>query len=509
LVFGVRGGRPGLALFLCVLLGLAAPAAASVEAELAFHRGVVAFGEDDYAEAQRQFEIVLKDDPEDTVSLHYLGLIAQKRDDHAGALAWFDRALAIDPEDTEVMLDRGIALMDLGRLPEARTVFDALIAAEPDNSRAHLFAGIAAYRAADYDAAEPLLDKAAELDPSVRAQSRYFAGLSEALRGNLVAAQAAFSDVATQSPGTSLSQSAEGLRRQIEPGPPEEEARRWELSVTTGFEYDTNPTILADFVSPNDDGRFLFLTQGGYDIVDREDSFLSVGASTYLSKHFDEDDVDLQVYGGWIGGGYDLKIAWAGLRYDYSFTFTDLDNPYRHQHRITPSLTFTEGEWGATNFFYQYYNENFLDTKPDGTGYVFDRDGYRHVGGWRQLFFLPEPVSFIGFGGQLERNNKEGGEWDYHGFEVSGGGGLDFDYGIGIVTNYRFIWRDYDNKSVLSKGGTNHRDDRRHIWNFEISKRIGDHWKVTGSSSMTWSNSNVSVYDYDRYIGGLYVTYTF
>ena len=74
MLFGLRASRLGLALCSCALFLVSGPALGSVESELAFHRGVIAFGEDEYDEAERQFQIVLKEDPEDTVSLHYLGL---------------------------------------------------------------------------------------------------------------------------------------------------------------------------------------------------------------------------------------------------------------------------------------------------------------------------------------------------------------------------------------------------------------------------------------------------
>lgn len=509
MLFGLRASRTGLALCSCVLLLVSGSALGSVESELAFHRGVIAFGEDETDEADRQFQIVLQEDPEDTVSLHYLGLIAQKRDDDAAALGYFDRALAIDPEDTNVMLDRGIALMDLGRMAEARAAFDQLTALEPDDARAHLFAGIVAYRVADYDAARPLLDKAAELDPSLRAQSRYFGGLADALRGNIAGAQAAFEEVASQSPATALGQSARDLRRQIEPRAAKQ-ARRWEFSVTTGFEYDSNPTILADFVSPNDDGRWIFLTRASYDIVDRDDAFVSIGMTTYLSTHFDQDEVDLQSYTGWVGGGYDLGFAWIGLRYDYSFTFIDLDDPFRHQHRITPTFTFIEGEWGATNVFYRYYNENFLRT-PAGLSAALNRDGHRHVAGVRQLFFPNAPISFLTVSAHYERNDKDGTEWDYDGWELSAGAGIDFSHDIDLVAGYRFWYRYYDNKSLLSgpPAFSKRRRDKRHIVTVELGKDIGSHWRVAVSGAFNWNGSNVRFYDYDRQVGGLYVTYAF
>ena len=64
----------------------AAPARASVQSELAFHRGVVAYGDGRMAEARGAFEQVLAEDPEDTSALHYLGLIAQAEGDFDAAI---------------------------------------------------------------------------------------------------------------------------------------------------------------------------------------------------------------------------------------------------------------------------------------------------------------------------------------------------------------------------------------------------------------------------------------
>ena len=247
-----------------LLLLLAAPALASVEAELAFHRGVVAFGEDQLDEAQRQFEIALAEDLDDTVALHYLGLIAQKQGDPARALELYDRALASDPEDTDILLDRGIALLDAGRLPEAREAFARVIELEPDRGRAHLFAGIAAYRVGAYSEALSHVNRAGELDASIRTQSRYYAGLAEAFQGNLANAEVAFGDVEQQSPLSPLGQSAQNLRAQVTPAPLE---RRWQAQLLGGMEYDSNPTIVGDVVSPKSDWRGVLRPSASYRLV--------------------------------------------------------------------------------------------------------------------------------------------------------------------------------------------------------------------------------------------------
>jgi tetratricopeptide (TPR) repeat protein len=132
-------------LFIALAWGLAAlPAVASVDSELAFHRGVVAFGDERYVDARLAFEKVLAEDPEDAAAIQYLGLIAQEQGDPDGAVANFERALALEPDNTDLRLDLGSALLEAGRIDEARAAIDQVLAARPDDARANLFAGIAA-----------------------------------------------------------------------------------------------------------------------------------------------------------------------------------------------------------------------------------------------------------------------------------------------------------------------------------------------------------------------------
>jgi len=490
-----------------LLLLLAAPALASVEAELAFHRGVVAYGEDRLDEAQRQFEIALAEDPEDTVTLHYLGLIAQKRDDPARALELYDRALAIDPDDTDIQLDRGIALLDAGRLPEARAAFERVLEVEPDRARAQLFAGIAAYRMSAYAEALAHVERAGELDPSIRAQSRYYAGLSEALMGNLANAEAAFGDVEEQSPLSPLGQSAQNLRAQVSPAPLE---RRWQAELLGGMEYDSNPTVLGDVVSPKSDWRGVLRPSASYRLVQTQAAALTAGYEGYLSFQIDQTEVNLQTHSAWLSGGYSLGPVRLGLRYDYAFTWIDTTDPFRHLHRVTPSLSIPEGDWGVTYVSYQFQYQDYLNDLAPAQKDTFDRDGTRNLFGASQFFFLPEPFTYVRLGALGDFTRTDGTEWSYDGFEVSFGAGYDFPYEVSLSWLYRFFFRDYRHGSYYAiPRFSEEREDRRHVFTVELAKALTEHWVVSAGGAITWSNSNIPIYDYDRQVGGAYVTYRF
>jgi Tfp pilus assembly protein PilF len=487
-----------------LLLLLVAPALASVESELAFQRGVVAYDEDRLDEAKRQFENALAEDPEDAVTLHYLGLIAQKQDEPARALELYDRALARDPENTDVQLDRGIALLDAGRLPEARAAFDRVLELEPDRARAHVFAGMAAYRTSAYSDTLSHLERAGELDASIRTQSRDYAGLSEAFQGNLANAEAAFGDVEEQSPVSPLAQSAQNLRARVAPAPLE---RRWQAGLLGGMEYDSDPTVEGDLVSPDDDWRGVLRPSASYRFVQTEAAALTAGYVGYLSFHIDQTEVNLQTHSAWLSGGYGLGPVRLGLRYDYAFTFVETTDPFRHLHRVTPSLSIREGDWGVTYVSYQFQYQDYLsdltaEQKPD-----LDRDGTRHMGGLSQYFFLPEPFSYVRLGALGDFVRTDGTEWSYDGWETSLGAGYDFPYEVSLTWLYRFFFRDYRNPSRFPP--EKKREDRRHVFTVELAKALTEHWVVSAGGAFTWGNSNVPIYDYDRQVGGAYVTYRF
>jgi tetratricopeptide (TPR) repeat protein len=505
--FGIR--PHGLAAALALLLAWAAPALGSVQSELAFHRGVVAYGENQLDEAQRQFEIVLADDSEDTVSLHYLALIAGKRGDNAAALDLYDRALAIDPEDADIQLDRGIALLDAGRLPEARDAFAKVLELDPNRARAHLFAGIAAYRAGDWEAAKPHLDRAAELDPALRDESRYYAGLSDALLGNVEGAITAFGDAVEQSPLSPLGQSAQNFRENLQT--PAQAERRWAASITSGLEYDSNPLILGDLPltvgEVNPDWRGVVRLNGNYRFVRREDWNLSGGYDGYWSFHSHDNQVNLQTHAPWISGGYNVGRARLGLRYDYSFTFVDTTDPFRHLHRVTPSAAFREGDWGVSYLYYQFHYQDFLRPLLDPA--TFDRDGYRSLVGLNQFFFLPEPFTYVRLGVVGDFLRTQGTEWSRNGVEALFGAGYDFDYGVSFGWLYRYMYRDYQHATGVPDFEGESRVDHRHVLSLDLAKAITEHWQLSLGGALSWNKSSVAFYDYDRQIGGAYVTYNF
>ncbi len=501
----------------CVAVGLvsglaALPAAGSVESELAFHRGVVAYGDGKLAAARRSFERVLADDPEDREALRYLALILKAQGQSGRALELQDRALALDPMDRELVFDRGVTLLELGRNAEARAAMEQVLADDPEDARARFYAGVAAYRTRDLSAALPNLERAAELDPTLAVQARYYAGLAEASIGDFSAAAGSFSVVAEQSPISPLGRSAASLTGELRA---ERAERPWSLALTAGGEWDSNPTLAGadDFLAngqPNpgadqdSDYRGAFTAEGSARVFANETASVSAGYDGYWSVNHDVSQVDLQTHAGWVSGGTLVGPVRVGLRYDYAYTFLSMTDPFRQLHRATPSLALRQGSWGLSQPYYQLQYANFqnVDFPPNAS---FERDGPRHLFGVNQYFFLPEPFSYVTVGAVGDLHNADGTEWRYDGFETSLGAGYEFPQALSFSWLWRFAHRDYRDHSAFTP--FEKREDSTHWVSAEIAKPILEHWVARVAGSFAFQDSNIPVYDHTRKVVGAYLTY--
>ena len=498
---------------ICLALAMAAlpqPAGASVKSEIAFHQGVVAYGKGELDAAQAAFEAVLAEDAEDTAVIHYLGLIATEREDFETAIARYRSALAIDPDDVDIRFDLGIALLESVQTVEARSEFDRVLAAEPDRARAQLFAGIGAYRAGAYRDSLPFLKRAVELDNRLRPQALYYTGLSQAHLQDFPAAASAFA-IVEQSPLSPLSDSARNLAKQL--APEAEPARRWALAVTAGLEFDSNPTIAGKGLTRRKDGRGVYRIRGSYRLYEDERYSATVGYDGYLSSHFDQTFVDLMTHVGNLTTSADFDPVTFNLRYDYAYTWIDTfdTRKFRELHRVTPSVSYRESDWGFSQLYYQFHDEDF---KRRLLTSALDRDAQRHVVGFNQFLFpgsyLPEylPFTYFRIGVLGDLLNADGTEFDYSSWEFSFGFGARLPWEMDLSVLYRLTNRDYPHTSIFS-APPGRRDDLQSRLTLELNKALGEHWQLAVAGSFTFNRSDVGLYDYNREIVGGYLTYRF
>ena len=118
-----------------------------------------------------RYEAILEIEPGNVLALYNLGQITQQRGDLEGAIGLYDRALQGDPSLASAAFNRAIALRDLGREEEAIAGFEAILAADPDSVGALFNLGNLYIAQGDPARGVALVNRATELDPSLRGDS--------------------------------------------------------------------------------------------------------------------------------------------------------------------------------------------------------------------------------------------------------------------------------------------------------------------------------------------------
>jgi tetratricopeptide (TPR) repeat protein len=474
-------------------------ASASVESELAFHRGVAAYGEGRLDDARIRFERVLVEFPDDASALQYLSLIALAQGFNDQAADYAGRAQRADPDDLEIQLNLGIALLSANRLEDAAIVLDGVLAADPGNARAEVYRGILDYRRGDYGSAIRHFEAAESADPELKVQTRYYTALAEASLGNVSASAGAFSDVIEQSPAHPLARSAERLLPRIPSEP-----RAWSVYATTGVELDTNPAVVGDDTIGNfqqdEDVAGIFRAGGQIQVLERKGARLQMGYDGFVSVYSDETDVSQQTHVGWANAVLDRDRVRVSLRYDFAYTALDLSDRFRLLHRVIPSISLRSESWGITRISYEFQMFDFDDKSVDDD---FERSGPQHSIGLDQFFLLPEPFTFAQVGGRAITFDSDGTEFDYQGFDVIFGGGVALLWDTSLRLQYRFQYRDYDGRSRVEAKS---RIDEVHQVSVDLRIPILEFLDLSIAGSFTFNESKLSFYQYDRQIVGTYLT---
>ncbi len=496
-----------------LLLLCAPPAQASLESELAFHKGVVAFAEGRMDDAEQYFVQVLAEDPDDATALQYLGMIHDRQGETASSIEYFRRAALADPDDPQVRFAYGSALLKAGKAMQAGIEFEKILEADPTNAQAHLYAGIAMYRQQNYPAVVTHMEKAAELDPSLRQEARYYTGLAEVFMGDIPASTAAFGDAAGGSPTNPLSESASTLKDQIRPF-----RKRWGVQAIVGIQGDSNPLVIGDFLPPinaeesKPDYAGVFNVNAQYALAQEKSWELHVGYSGYFALYKNTDIVDQQTHVVWMSGSWARENVSLGLRFDYANTDLDWNTHFRDLFRLTPTVNVDWGEWGVTQFIYQFQRLDYKFVKPppidvDGQILEIDPTGYMHTVGANHYLYFDQPFTYGRMGIAFETTDPDGTEFEYNGFEINAGFGMLLPLRTTFDALYRYIYRDFKNPSYYPPHPE--RTVNVHRLSLDLAVPFLTYWEASLRGSFNFHDSNDPVYDFTRHVGGLYIKYTY
>ncbi|MCP5070723.1 MAG: DUF560 domain-containing protein [bacterium] len=231
------------------------------------------------------------------------------------------------------------------------------------------------------------------------------------------------------------------------------------------------------------------------------------------------------------------------LRYDLGHTWID-SKPFLHANTLTSTLFHEWGTPGRSELVASIYDYNYLYSSdgeiPDGRGQAFSsclgsgtlfcsppgvQEGQdRNQDGWGVSAGVDHsiPLGFseteLTFGYRYDRYSSRGSEYSYqaHEFRIETDTRLPWEFQLRTLASYTL--RPYRNNSSFPDPqdvfynleyplqNENRRDD---AWYFgvELEKKLTDQFSAEIAYRYIKNHSNVAVFDYDREILGVYVTY--
>jgi tetratricopeptide (TPR) repeat protein len=116
-------------------------------------------------DAERIYQRVLRDQPNNPDALHLLGLIAHQVGQNEISVQLIDKAIRYCPSNPHFFNNRGLALLELKRGQEALASYDKALTIKPDYADALNNRGLALHEFVRYDEALASYDKALAINP--------------------------------------------------------------------------------------------------------------------------------------------------------------------------------------------------------------------------------------------------------------------------------------------------------------------------------------------------------
>ncbi len=517
----ITSRRMGALLVLILLLsGTPALAERGYEADVHYEKGAHALRLGNSSEAVAELAEALELEPKDPAALDLYAralLLAGQPDQ---AIPILDRLRAVDPDAPDLQLMYGLVYVRLERWADARNHLEQARAADPDNGRVRLFLGVAYAKLDQPEDAEREYQEAIRLDPALRAQVSYRRGLLAISQGRPEhESRAYFEQVVKEVPGSVLADSASGHLR----GADGSARRRWSAWLSTAYQYDTNPSLAGatDIFLPgtvDSDNDYLGLAELGIDAValDMSPFLLRVGYRGGMQLHRNEKDLDIEENHVWALGSYalaeDLSLE---LRTTLEHYWTDWDG-WRRTLSAEPAVNYVLRDDIFLRAFFRYENRGFfvaVPATPANPG-TLNRDGRLQTWGADQYWTLPDlfgwanraGATYLRTGVRYRSEQTRGDEFDSHGPSMIGTFATGLPYDAHLTTEVWYERRRFSHPSIfeLAEG-----DRKDHITQVRVTlaRPVSDRMSLSAGYYYTHWRSNVGVYDFDRNVYELRMTY--
>ncbi len=486
--------------------------------------------------ARRARELAPRDARAALVEGRCLSRLGQYRE----ALAPLAAARELDANLPGVSADLAQAHYHLDEIDAASAELDRAERENPNDARTQLYRGLVLSRQAKQREAALAFDRASGLDPGLSGIAGLYAGRSWASAQEREKAKAALERARSADPDSEWGRAA---ARELEVLDAPNRRHVW-AKLRGGVEHDSNVTLqsedlpfsaiqLSQFpdLRPDErnDTRAVFEAQGGLELLRDEDQSAGAAIGYYGNAHDNVHQLDLQY--PWLTFWYDRRLSedtWLRLQPFGGYAWLETDPFVVHGGgTVSISHAFTDRVAGrlysrvnVNDFLYRIRPDPVIESFDLGLSewvrHLRNRDGVENETGVEASFAVVPDSTSLRAGTAYQRYWAEGRDWSRHGSRswIGATQALPWHFVLDLVGS--FSYHPYDHRSSYDEqffsryrvGAGPKRRDR--IWDAQAELRypLTSWLEISARGQYTGSESNVEVFDYDRWIAGGYLTFT-
>lgn len=485
-------------------------------------------------------------DPRDARAPLVEGRCLLRLGNYREALAPLQAARDLDPKLPGVSTDLAQAHYHLDEIDAASAELDRAERENPNDARTHLYRGLVLSRQARQEEAALAFERASGLDPGLAGAAGLYGGRSWAAANDREKAKAALERARGADPDSEWGRAADQELAVLDAP----NRRHVWARLRAGVEHDSNVTLQSDTLvyspfqvaqvkdlTPDErkDTRGVIEAQGGLEFLRDEDQ--AAGAAVGYSGSFHDNVHELDLQYPWLTFWYDRRLAedtWLRIQPFGGYAWLETD-PFVVHGGATASLTHAFTDRVAGRLYSRLnYNEFLYRIRPDPVIAAFDdptdpfdgpllaervrhlrnRDGLESETGVEGSFAVVPDSTSLRAGTAYQHYWAEGRDWDRQGSRswIGVTQALPWRFALdlsGSFTYHAYFHRSSYDEEFLSRyrfGGGPKRRDR--IWDAEAQLRypLTSWLEISARGQYTNSESNVEVFDYDRWIAGGYLT---
>lgn len=473
---------------------------ATVEPGSAYYDfGVFAYEDEDYEDAEANFLKALSFNAENAFYNHFLGKTYQKMKRQLEAMRYLAQAWESDPTLTGLRYDLAFQHYQMTYYDIASDLFMQTVEEDPANVLAHYYAGISLFKQKRYGEALGYFTGAAEKSPSIRGNGFYYAGICYRKMGKIKDAVDYFTYVKYVADSQTLKDNAAKWLEAIEAN--RKNLKPLHLYAKIGYGYDDNVRLEPldfDIFADEDDYQISAYLSGRFNFVNRDDLKIGFGYNHFQTIHDSLEAFDLIGSISNIYLKYRIRGMTLGFSYQPSFFWLDTAS-YMRRQQFKPEISMRINNRLSTRFSYSYMEINHVqDDGRDGHIDEITADGFYNYTEKGMLLFG---------GAAYEVSQTAHPDQEYRQSKLKLGLRTSLPLALKLNATVKYSSKRYDNvDSIINVM----RNDGKYHMALSLSTRfLSDGCSIIADFSYTKNDSNINVYNYERFVTTLSLATTY